>query len=738
MCISSPSVKNLRGRIERVFFSGTDFSAGRIQTTSGAIVPFSGKFYAREGSDVILHGKFATHPKYGEQFQVAAVEHDMELDTDGLVNYLSKNPDIKGIGPARARVLVEKYGKDFDKTLHKKPEAMAVTAKVPLETILAMRAVWDKNRNENTVMTWLSAYGLSHFQVVTLVDKYGASCMEVLKENPYVLIEEIKGFAFKKVDKIARKLGIPKDQPQRIQAALEFCLSEAMDTYGHCWTAFDELVGYATELLVMDSYDDEQKIAKELQNLIEDERLSSETHNGIQCIALPEMVLYERSLASIFHKAQGDSSLVTRLKQSPETMLSELMKHLVEYSTLNEDQKRAILAALTKRISLISGGAGVGKSFTVSAIVKILQAYGLDVQLAAPTGKAARRLEEFCDDLENEAMTIHRLLGYNGHTFTRDEPINTDVLIIDEFSMVDVSLAYHLLNAVDFTRTSVVLVGDHNQLPPVGPGNILRDLVHSQSIPTTMLTQVVRQAGALKINSMAVLKGEVRPTSAPEQNRCRAWYAINNLQDAERVRLFLTMIHEKQLESFGFDLIKDVQVLTPTHKGSLGTVELNQLLQALIQKEKWGVSVAPVATGKRPLILLHDKVIQTRNNYDLGVMNGAIGTVEAVDNEGNLSVLFDDKLVPYQKNSQEYLELNLAYALSIHKVQGSEFPCAIVIIHKSHSFMHHRNLLYTAVTRSRRTTILLGDAWGMKHCAATCVVDNRRTLLSFYLTEKSI
>lgn len=736
--ITKSSLKSLRGRIERVFFAGTEFSAGRIQTSSGSLIPFSGKFYAREGSNVILKGKYTKHPKYGEQFQVSSVEHDMNLDADGLIAYLSNNPDVKGIGIARARVLVEQFGNDFDKSLHERPQDMAVAAKVSLDIILAMRAVWDKNHNENAVMTWLSAYGLTHHQVVTLVAKYGASCMDVLKDNPYILIAEIRGFGFKKVDKIARKLGTAKEHPQRIRAGIMFSLNDAMDSQGHCWMGFDDLVSYANEILVMDALDSELKITVQLEELIAEGLLHCETHNAVRCLSLPEIAGYEDVLAGIFKRAQGQSSIAEHLKSTPLESIAELMRCVIEYHSLNNDQQAAIHAALTKRISLISGGAGVGKSFTVSAIVTMLQAHGLHVQLAAPTGKAARRLAEFCDDLENDPMTIHRLLGYNGHEFMLEGKIDTDFLIVDEFSMVDVSLAYHLLTSVDFFRTSVVLVGDHNQLPPVGPGNILRDLINSHAIPTTILEKVVRQAGALKINSMAVLDGEVRPTSDPEEFRCRAWYKVNNLQSPEQVHSFLMMIHEKQLTPFGFDLIKDVQVLTPTHKGPLGTVELNISLQALIQKEKWGVIVPPVQDVNKVPIFLHDKVIQTRNNYDLGVMNGSIGTVDAADGRGNLTVLFDGIPVQYMKNSPEYFELSLAYALTIHKVQGSEFPCVVIIVHKSHSFMHHRNLLYTAVTRSSRTSILLGDQWGMKHCAAHCVVDSRRTLLSYYLEEQKV
>ncbi len=295
--------------------------------------------------------------------------------------------------------------------------------------------------------------------------------------------------------------------------------------------------------------------------------------------------------------------------------------------------------------------------------------------------------------------------------------------------------AWHLFNAVDFARTAIVIVGDHNQLPPVGPGNILRDLIHSGAIPTVILEKVVRQAGVLKENCIAILGGEVKKTSEANAHGCRDWYLADQFTDPAAARNFLLDLFDRRLDALGFDPNKDVQVLTPTHNGPLGTKSLNSDLQRLIQKRLWNVNVPETRPGRRPPFLKHDKVIQTRNNYSLNVMNGAIGHVVDVLRGGTLLIDFEGVAVEIEKGSPNLQEIQLAYALTIHKTQGSEFPCAIVVVHKAHSFMHHRNLLYTGVTRARKTAIVLGDRWGIRNCAEKCQVDERKTFLSILLNK---
>lgn len=721
----STNPDKIRGRIEKVYYAGPKFSAGRLLNEQEEEIQFAGNLFARENQPVALLGKWINHPKYGRQFKVETMQHDLELNKDGLVHYLANHPDIKGIGPVKARRIVDKFGDNFEETLIKEPEKIAKVANLKKEAISRLQEEWLRNRNVNAVLAWLSAFELTHNQVTTLVDRLGDSCLAILKEDPYVLVRELHGFGFKKVDQIARKLGTDKDHPARIKAGLDYCVREALGN-GHCWVEYEELLHKTNLLLVMDCLDSRERIDRLLKMMLNQNQLACASHGGRFLVAIPEIMAMENDLAKVF--MAGDSPNPAFVGNDFEKLINNNPK------PLNKKQFEAIEMVLSNSISLISGGAGSGKTYTVSIINYIYNDMGLKIVLAAPTGKAARRLEEVSD---TSGTTIHRLLGYDGKNFThnRHNPIKADLLVVDESSMIDVSLAWHLFEAIDLTTTAVVLVGDHNQLPPVGPGNILRDLIQSHAIPMVILDKVVRQAGVLKENSTAILRGELRKTSEPNSDRCRDWYLADKFTKVEDAGHFLLDIYANKLTSLGFDLLKDVQVLTPTHKGPLGTKALNLELQKLIQKKLWETKVPEVPAGRKPPFLKHDKIIQTRNNYDLGIMNGTIGHIMEVMSNGDLLVNFEGMSVEIKKGSPNLQDLQLAYALTVHKVQGSEFPCAIIMIHKAHSFMHHRNLLYTGVTRAKKTTIIIGDHWGIRNCVKRCQVDSRSTFLSHLLSE---
>jgi exodeoxyribonuclease V alpha subunit len=722
------SVK-LRGRIEKVYFAGPTFSAGCLLTDGGDAVPFAGNLFAREEQPVVLVGEWATHPKFGRQFKVEMMEHDLDLDQDGLIHYLANHPEIKGIGPAKARRIVEAFGDDFETTLMDDPERIASEARVSIDVIHRLQEEWGKNRSVNAVLAWLSAFGLTHHQVTTLVDKLGGNALDVLKADPYILIQELRGFGFKKVDIIARKLGTPKNHPPRVRAGIIYCVKDALDQ-GNCWVEYEALLDQANLLLVMDCLNSRDLIDSTLGELIDEGTLFCDPVDSRFVIALPMILTMEVELADFFKKAT---------QPNPHFDAQDDLKTLIfrQCATLNEKQFEAVELALRHSVSLISGGAGSGKSFTVAAINAICEECDLEVVLSAPTGKAAKRLEEVSG---RQGTTIHRLLGYDGKEFARgrDNPIDADVLIIDEFSMVDVPLAWNLIQAIDASRTAIIIVGDHNQLPPVGPGNVLRDLIQTRSIPTVILDKVVRQAGVLKENCIAILNGEVRKTSDAKSQGCRDWYLADKFTDPSDARRFLLDLFCSRLDGLGFDLVKEVQVLTPTHKGPLGTQVLNEELQRLIQKKCWNINVPPIPPKRRPPLFRHDKVIQTRNNYDLNVMNGSIGYVLDVLPNGTVLINFDGMAVEIEKGSLNLNDIQLAYALTFHKVQGSEFPCAVLIVHKMHSFMHHRNLFYTGVTRAKKTAIIIGDHWGVRNCAKKSQVDDRKTFLSIALKSSSL
>jgi exodeoxyribonuclease V alpha subunit len=715
----------VRGRVETVFYAGPRFSAGRLTTADGDEVQFAGRLFARENEPVVLNGRWVTHPKYGRQFEVEGMEYDLDLDADGLANYLANHPEMKGIGPIKARLIAERFGHDFDRIITDDPGQIAEAARLSPDAVQKLRVEWLKTRETNKAITWLAAFDLTHHQVTSLVKKFGNDVLGLLKADPYIIVREVRGFGFKRVDKIARKMGTAKDDPARIRAGVLHCVNESLDQ-GDCWIEFEELVDQANVLLVMDVLDSRDRIELALDRLIDEKVLVCVSHGGRFLVAKPEIRAMEEDLAKVFRNGGAPNPHFP-----DQDRLSDMVTETAPQ--LNAGQRQAAVTALCHSISLISGGAGSGKTFTVSAITGVYEEQGLRVVLAAPTGKAAKRLEQV---VGHPAGTIHRLLGFNGKDYARgpDDPIDADVIIVDEVSMVDVPLAWHLFQSIDLERTAVVLVGDHNQLPPVGPGNLLRDLVQSRMVPTVLLDQVVRQAGILKENSIAVLNGEVRKTSDAEPSGRRAWYVVDQFTDQWDAQRFVLDLFENVLvERLGFDLLNDVQLLTPTHKGPLGTRDLNCELQRLVQRRLWNVEAPPTPPGRRPKFLAHDKVIQTRNNYEIGVMNGAMGVVLHVGRDGSLGVDFDGIPVEIEAGSPNLQDIQLAYALTIHKAQGSEFPCAVVVVHKAHSFMHHRNLLYTGVTRARQTTVLVGDRWGISNCARKRKQDERRTFLSLLL-----
>ncbi len=712
----------VRGRVDEVFYSSPRFSAGRLRTAEGRTVSFAGPVMIREHEPVILHGIWEEHPKYGRQLKVESLEYDTRLDAAGLANYLANHPAIKGIGPVKARQIAEKFGDDFDRVISEEPEAIAEAVHVPLDVVESLRDEWLRTKAVNGALTWLAAFGLTHHQVKTLVARFGNNVVALLQTDPYLIAREVPGFGFKRVDKIARKMGAPKDHPSRIRAGILHCVAERVEQ-GDCWVEYEELIDQANALLVMDALDSRARIEQSLDALIEEKQLSCASYGGRFLVARPDLRAMEEQLGELFRRG-GEPNCHLADEEDLEGLVDE---HAPD---LNAGQRQAVLTALQRQITLICGGAGSGKTYTIAAITRLCHKCDLRVVLCAPTGKAAKRIEQV---VGQEAFTIHRLLGYDGREFRRtaEDPIAADVVIVDETSMVDVPLAWHLFQALDLARTAVVLVGDHNQLPPVGPGNVLRDLIGTRAVPTVILDEIVRQAGVLKENSIAILQGELRKTAPGDEGKRRPWYLVDQFTDVWDVQRFLLDLFGSVLvERLGLDLVEDVQVLTPTRKGPLGVDALNVELQRLAQKKLWGVEVPVPKPGRRPRFLLHDKVIQTRNNYDLEVMNGAVGRVTAIERDGAMEVSFNGQTVTITPESGHLSDLSLAYALTIHKTQGSEFPCAIVLVHKSHSFMHHRNLFYTGVTRAQEVAIVIGDRWGLRNCAQRRHLERRKTFLS--------
>jgi exodeoxyribonuclease V alpha subunit len=708
----------LRGTITHIYFTSDRFTAGRISADGGSETSFAGKFGGlKENDRVILHGEYGVHEKYGEQFAAARFEYDTEFDVEGIANYIASNPEMKGIGTARAVKIAQFCGDDFDRIVTEEPEKLTAIPGVTMDIANTLHAEWVKHKDYNRCMTQLAAYDLTHKQIMTLIGKYGNNAAHIIEENPYRLIEDVSGYGFKKADTIARKAGTPKSSPYRIRSAIVFVIESALDD-GDCYVEYRDLIARADKILILDTLDCRELIEEQLECLLkESDKLICHPRENQFFVALKTIHEMERFIAAQFRECVR-----------PNKTLDEDSDLACISDSLNAGQKEAVRNAIKNAVCLISGGAGTGKTYTVSCIVDLYRDSDLGVILAAPTGKAAKRLEQATG---MDASTIHRLLGYDGSMFQRgpDNPIDADVLILDEVSMLDVPLCWHLFQAVDFKRTNLVLVGDHNQLPPVGPGNILRDLIQKHLIPATILSEVVRQAGILKENSIAILSGRVPPNVEGDAER-KEWYVVDKFKEPEDVLRFINYLYENVLhEKLGFDLVRDVQLLAPMKKGVLGIDNLNVELQRLIQNKCFSFDADPVRPNRRPKLLVNDKVIQNRNNYALDVMNGAVGYIKRIDPAGGVyHIEFDDGVRMFDSDAMK--NVSLAYASTIHKMQGSECECVIAIVHKSQSFMHHRNLLYTAVTRAKKTAIIIGDRWGIKTCAERAFSDKRKTFLN--------
>lgn len=693
------------------------------------------------GQQVILQGEFKKDSKYGIQFDARGADIDLDPMSGGLAAYIANHPDIKFISDVRAKQLVERWGSDLARIAREKPQEVAESVKgLQPDHVIALAEVLESESNNKETRIWLASLGLSHNQINTLVKQYGSQTMQVVKDNPYRLITDLVGYGFRKADDIALRAGLAKSNPYRIEAGLIYCVNGSVDQ-GHTYIERASLIKDANETLALDTIDAATRINETLNKmvtgkdrpLVESQRVY-ESGEVVPIISTAKMYSRERDLAQWAKANFGQPVTHEHISDRVDDNF---------FVELNEDQHKAVTVATTSPISIITGGAGVGKTFVLRKIIKLFRMHKMDVSCAAPTGKAARRITE---STGYDASTIHRLLGYNpelgGWEYNAFNKLEDDVIIVDECSMLDTSLAWRLFSAIDFERTVLILVGDDNQIPPVSAGHVFRDLKNSGYVPVAELRKVIRQAGALKRNSLAILNKTISPTEPTSDGGAGPWYRFTEhpetkakFVDTAILRDFLhdMIVHyiSRSIEDggMGFDARDDVQVLTPTHKGNLGTIALNRILQRSLQKVLFGVDVTEPPSGRDYNFYVGDKVIQTRNDQTSGTVNGQVGIVTKVEPKGRLWIQFEEMphVTELSKDKTKYIQL--AYACTIHKYQGSQVPCSIVICHKSHSYQLNRNLLYTAVTRSSQCTILVGDGTGMRSAVAK-TGDARNTLLS--------
>lgn len=768
----------ITGVVKRVFSAKETWCAGVLkldakdaQSVGMQDTKFNGCFYIEEGQILTLIGKFNDDNQWGIQFKadtfLEGFGEGAPLDVSGLAHFLASSKKFPGIGPAKAKMLASHYSTNFGEALETRLEEMAQVAKVALADMEEVRKSWRENSNYNETAVFLASFGLTASQIKKIVEAYKNGAKRILEKNPYVLIDAIDGFGFARVDEIAMKLGIAKNDSNRIEAAIKHAINQAATGEGHTWIPKELAIEQADKMLCMDTLHNKQLIGEAMTRLCTDvaegqkwPHLTEFLANGVNGIAATWLLNQEKQVLGYIKALAGSPVRVAGWDALDERM--------------NEQQKQAVRMAMGHRISLITGAAGTGKTFCIAEIIKQFQSNGLwKISLAAPTGMAAQRITRsvqtygitqktgikkevrgWNETVETETVycmgqTIHKTLGYGFEQweYTADNQLPCDLLICDEVSMLDIPLAWRLFQAIDPEKTRVILVGDQNQLPPVGPGNPLRDILTRGLIQVTHLTEIVRQSGELKQKCTEILQGRLAPTESGG-TQDRQWFNISKKSlegqpecAAMLVKLVLENVSNLKIPGVNGelktpDLLKDMQVITPTHKGELGTVSLNHALQRVLQKKMYNVTTRAIpetSKQKRPDFLEGDKVIQTKNDYKLGVMNGTIGFISRIETTDKgkeiLHIRFDDTEGDSAISGDARNNLAHAYALTIHKMQGSEVPIVIAIVHKAHTFQTHRNMIYTAATRAKNIVVLLGEPWGMAKAVERQVLDSRLTYM---------
>lgn len=688
----------LEGVVERITFSNEEsaFSVIKLSvpTRREPVTVVGSLLGVQPGETLRLTGSFEHEARWGEQFRAISYVTVEPSTLVGIEKYLGSGL-VPGLGKVMARRIVERFGLATLDVIEREPARLAEVEGIGPKRSRTIQAAWTEQRAVKDVMVFLQSHGVSTAFAIRIYQQYRERAIAVVRENPYRLALDVAGIGFASADKIAASLGVAKDAPARADAGVLHVLGELADR-GNVGAPRETLVGAAAGMLDVDP------------KLVE---------AAIDRVAAAGRAVVEPALAeagdavflTALHDAEvGAAALVRRLVASAgeplEIDVDRALAWVEERAkiALAPLQREAIRAATTSKLLVVTGGPGTGKTTIVNGIVRILEKKGRRIALAAPTGRAAKRMTEATG---REARTLHRLLAYSPKTgaFERDEssPLEADVIIVDETSMLDVSLAHALLRAVP-PSASLVLVGDVDQLPSVGPGNVLADVIRSGAATVVRLATIFRQAAASAIVKGAhqINAGELPAFS--EGGDEGDFFFVERDEPDDVVRAIEALVRDRIPRRFALDAIDDVQVLTPMHRGSLGAAALNAALQAALNPR------GPELVRGSRVFRVGDKVMQLRNDYDLDVFNGDLGRVARVDDDaGGLVVSFDGRDVAYEAGDLD--NLTLAYACSIHKSQGSEYPAVVLPISTQHYVMLQRNLLYTGVTRGKRLVVLVGS-----------------------------
>ena len=771
-------MSTLEGSIESIVFRNDDnhYTVARFRTND------NGRLFRDDLTTIVgtlpgihvgelltVEGEWEKDPKYGRQLHVRSFTQRLPASIEGITRYLGSGL-IKGIGPKKAKFIVEHFGEQTLAIIEQQPERLSEVKGVSAKDREQIIKSWAEQSEVKELHLFLQSYDVSVNLATRIYKQYGADSIKVIRENPYKMAQDVYGIGFRTADEIAVKLGLPRDSVPRLATGLKHVLTQAANEDGHCFLPEDELLQRASLILqapyealpaAMEQLRGERDIFIEpplpVQQLVQ-AGMQADERNGrlsevdgepppVDWSKTEETELQQRVYYGPFWYAEQGSARILRALLRVPSMLpavtqqqwDAIFNHLAQKRNiyLTERQRAAVQMSYKKKVSILTGGPGTGKSTSIRALMMLLRSRKIEVALAAPTGRAAKRLSEATGA---RAKTLRRLLEYAPHdnTYQRDEanPLPYQFVIVDEVSMIDILLFYHLLKALP-AGAHLLLVGDADQLPPVGPGNVLRDLLRSEALPTVRLTELFRQAKQSRIivNAHGINAGQVPNLQLDRSSD----FLFLTEEDPVRVQLLVLDLVQRRLPTrYHLNPMADIQVLSPMYRGPTGVNSLNEELQARLNPRasmelEWGGRVLRVG----------DKVMQVRNNYDKAVFNGDVGWVRSINKDNSsLKVEFLEEsgplLVKYEFHELD--ELVLAYAITVHKSQGSEYPAVVLPLVKQHSMLLQRNLLYTAITRAKRLCVLVGQPYALELAIRNNRVALRNTALAerLALTSKAV
>ena len=716
------------GKLGKIIFNNPEngYTVAVFDTKDGSF-RIAGSFAEpKTGASYRLEGKFTVHPRYGEQFSFTAYEEIMPEGADAILEFLSAG-NIRGIGPATAKQIVDRYGDESLRVIEEMPDRLLSINGIGTKTLAKIIESFKESREFADTAIELREIGIEMSEAVRVYKMYGKDSLQLIKENPYILAEDIRGITFGKADAIAAKMGVEPESSVRIESGIRYMLKAWAQSGSTLMPAALLAEKTAAFLDVM-----QENVKESLRDMIFAGELEEDSMDGVSVVYLYGYYHAEQRVAHALKNIRDAASKpVPMLTDNVLSAAAEIAGGAGEEVTLSSEQQRAIEACLTNNVTIITGGPGTGKTTIINALVRIFEFAGLTVALAAPTGRAAKRMEEASG---RPAMTIHRMLEYmwseeeDTLNFGRNEenPLEHDVIIVDEASMIDLMLMDGLLNAVK-EGSRLIFTGDADQLPSVGAGNVLRDMIASECINTIRLKEIFRQAEGSGIVTSSHL---INSGGYPAQQGGNDFFIISKQSEDSVTDTIKELVEGRITAGFDFiDSADDIQILTPTKRGMLGAPSLNSVLQEVVNppsEDKAELRYGQVTFREG------DKVMQLRNNYGAewrtdyfttegeGVFNGDMGTVESIDTAGKvMTVRMDERLIDYEGEMLE--EIDLAYAITVHKSQGSEFPAVIIPVLNFPPVLMTRNLLYTAVTRGKRLVIIVGDPKRVRS-----MIDNNR------------